>query len=78
MRIPPILDLVEQPWGMESRVGSSCALERGEKTVTAVGTPAITDLNGILHVVFLERSEGPKVQGKPIKWVGHTSSYAIR
>lgn len=31
----------------------------GKKSVNAVGAPAIADLNGTLHVVYLERNEDP-------------------
>ena len=43
------------------------ALSRGgERTVSAVGAPAITDLNGILHMVFLERGEDSKLRESPL------------
>lgn len=38
----------------------------GERTVNAVGAPAIADLNGILHVVFLERNEDPRSRESPL------------
>jgi hypothetical protein len=40
---------------------------RREGSVNTVDAPAITDLNGILHVVSLERNEDPKFEGKPVK-----------
>ena len=34
--------------------------------MNAVGAPAIADLNGILHVVFLERNEDPRPRESPL------------
>jgi hypothetical protein len=34
--------------------------------VNAVGAPTIADLNGILHVVYLERNEDPRPRESPL------------
>jgi hypothetical protein len=38
----------------------------GERTVNAVGAPATADLNGILHMVFLERNKDSRLRESPL------------